>query len=266
MEICILPVGRTYGLIESKMSNVRMYMKRHPEGEYKAVCRGCTKEVVFRYYYQAKNFIYCSHKCYTEHVKILKRPKPSKLKGRIKTRRMKRFCLYCENPFPVLIKSPHHKYCSCKCYYASRKGRKHTEETKKKMSGKSRALRQDPEFIKKCIMAARRGQTKPEIKMQELLNRLYPGEYKYTGDGSFSIDGLNPDFVNVNGQKKIIEVFGIYFHDPKFSNRKIPYRSTYDGRKKVFSDFGYETLIIWDEEMKDMEKVKRKVRGFHVFV
>jgi len=51
---------------------------------------------------------------------------------------------------------------------------------------------------------------KPENKVLNALNKYYPTQWKYTGDGSLIIDGLNPDFVNVNGHKYIIEVFGMY--------------------------------------------------------
>ncbi len=37
--------------------------------------------------------------------------------------------------------------------------------------------------------------------------------YKYVGDGELEISGLFPDFVHERGEKKIIEVFGRYWHE-----------------------------------------------------
>lgn len=45
---------------------------------------------------------------------------------------------------------------------------------------------------------------KPELVLITILNNLFPNEYKYVGDYQFWIDGKNPDFMNVNGQKKLI--------------------------------------------------------------
>jgi len=53
---------------------------------------------------------------------------------------------------------------------------------------------------------------KVESFLGAVLDEMYPGEWKYTGDFSFMINGKSPDFVNCNGQKKIIELFGDYWH------------------------------------------------------
>jgi len=93
---------------------------------------------------------------------------------------------------------------------------------------------------------------KPEMRLNEILNGLYPGEWKYVGDGQFFIAGRCPDFVNINGQKKIIELFGDYWHkddDPQ-------------DRIGIFKPFGFETLVIWEHELKSLKKLKRKLLDF----
>ena len=58
--------------------------------------------------------------------------------------------------------------------------------------------------------------------------------------------------MNCNGQKKIIEFFGDYWHqgdDPK-------------ERAAAFEPFGYETLVIWGHEMNRIEKVKERIHDF----
>lgn len=104
--------------------------------------------------------------------------------------------------------------------------------------------------------------TSPELKIIELMDKILPQEYKYVGDGQFILSGLCPDFVNTNGQKKIIEVFGRAFHDP-IIRKNIPYYQTYDGRKEVFGRYGYETLIIWDDELDDSVLVSNRILEFN---
>jgi hypothetical protein len=100
---------------------------------------------------------------------------------------------------------------------------------------------------------------KPEQTVLDILEANFPLEWKYTGDGSIIIDGLNPDFVNVNGKKQIIEVFGDYWHSEK-KVRKL--HQTEKGRKEAFSVYGYDTLIIWERELKDPDKVLAKITEF----
>lgn len=110
----------------------------------------------------------------------------------------------------------------------------------------------DPVYVKKMAAAWNIKPNKPETLMLQLLNDLYPGQWKYTGDFSFTIDGKSPDFTNCNGQKKIIEIFGDYWHrgqDPQ-------------DRIDTFKPFGYETLVIWERELKDMSSVINRIREF----
>lgn len=102
-----------------------------------------------------------------------------------------------------------------------------------------------------------------EQKLDLLIQSLYPGEYKFTGDGSFIIDRKAPDWTNINGKNKLIELFGEHVHDPVFAFRPVSENSTENGRKKVFSDLGYDTLVIWYRELKCLDIVANKIRGFH---
>ena len=81
---------------------------------------------------------------------------------------------------------------------------------------------------------------------------MYPNEWKYTGDFSFWINGKNPDFVNCNGQKKCIEVFGDYWHR----------NDNPQDRKDIFKEFGYDTLVIWERELKNYSELKFKIHRF----
>lgn len=80
----------------------------------------------------------------------------------------------------------------------------------------------------------------------------WKNEWKFTGDFSFMINGKNPDFTNINGQKKLIELFGDYWHKDDNPQDRID----------VFKPFGWDTLIIWERELKDIKQLKRKIFDF----
>ena len=102
--------------------------------------------------------------------------------------------------------------------------------------------------------------TMAEQKMIELIseNSL---PYKYVGNGSFIIGGLNPDFVNINGAKKVIEIFGRYWHR-NYDGKE--WKRTKEGRTKFFKEFGFDTLVIWTDEMSDRMAVLEKIRAFEM--
>lgn len=110
----------------------------------------------------------------------------------------------------------------------------------------------DPIYVEKMKKAWNLKPNKAEIRLLELLENLYPGEWKYTGDFSFTINGKCPDFVNCNGQKKIIEYFGDHWHQGETSEE----------RESAFSPFGYKTLVIWGSEMKNIKNVINRIHSF----
>lgn len=133
----------------------------------------------------------------------------------------------------------------------AQKGRRHSPKTEF-TSETMKARYQDPFYVEKMRKAWNIKPNKAEVRMLQLLNDLYPGEWKYTGDFSFVIDGKCPDFVNCNGQKKIIEYWGDHWHKGENPQDRID----------AFEPFGYETLVIWGHEMKDIESVIAKISVF----
>ena len=85
--------------------------------------------------------------------------------------------------------------------------------------------------------------------------------YKYVGNGKFWIEGRNPDFIESNGKKVVVEVFGRYWHSALYS-RKIPYRLTQEGTLKHYKKYGFKCIILWDNELKNeqlvLEHLKQK--------
>jgi len=126
---------------------------------------------------------------------------------------------------------------------------------------KMEAIRSDPEYIANWIAGWNRSPNKPE----SLLIGLFPDSVRYTGGGTFHVyielhlpDGTIikkrkiPDF-KVTGQKKVIEFNGNYPHrnDP-------PDYVLIDALNRA----GFELLIIWEDELKDIPAMLQRVSDF----
>jgi len=137
-------------------------------------------------------------------------------------------------------------------------GKHHSEKTKQKMRETSLNLWQNEEHAKKMIELFQLKPNGIELYLDFLLQNYFPDEWKFVGDGEIILSGLCPDFINCNGKKLIIELFGDYWHNRK----SIRYNYTEHGRKAIFMKYGYSTLIIWEYELTNEIKVIKKIRLF----
>ncbi len=113
------------------------------------------------------------------------------------------------------------------------------------------------EFAKKVFGANQLKPNDQELFLENILEENYL-PYKYVGDGQFILGGKCPDFLNINGQKKLIELFGKYWHNPKyFPNVQSP-----QDRIDYFAEYGFKTLIVWEQELKDKTSLKEKLVSF----
>lgn len=154
-------------------------------------------------------------------------------------------------------------------FWNSEAGKRRKEELSKLLKGKKRPNHSEKMkekwldekwaefFMKRCEIKPNR----KEIKLNNLLCSLFPNEYKYVGDGQFFLAGKCPDFININGQKKIIELFGDFWHSKEITGRDREKEE--QQRINLFAKYGYKTLIIWERELKNLEKVKQKIIDFH---
>ncbi|ORX22574.1 hypothetical protein BVF91_10615 [Thermoanaerobacterium sp. PSU-2] len=127
-----------------------------------------------------------------------------------------------------------------------------SEEFREKLRQALQELWQDPDYARKALTQHLR-QTRPEKLIEQRLNELFPGEYKYVGDGQLIIGGKCPDFANVNGKKKLIEVFGDYWHEGQDPQERIEF----------FRQYGFDCLVIWESELEDITTVVEKLVEFH---
>ena len=95
---------------------------------------------------------------------------------------------------------------------------------------------------------------KPELELLEILNVLQPDEWQYCGNGDLMLGSKNPDFVNT-GKDKLVEMFGDYWHENDTEEKIIK-------RTKLFEQFGFELLIIWESELKDTSTLMEKLQNW----
>ncbi len=136
-------------------------------------------------------------------------------------------------------------------------GKKLPEAQKKKMSLASKKLWENPEYREKCIKAIFKSlkikPNKPEKFLNNLLQQNFPNKFEYTGDGKIFIRGFCPDFIY---NKKIIELDGDYWHN-------LPNIKEKDKRKlETYKKYGYDTLSIWEHELKNSNKIIKNIKEF----
>jgi len=145
------------------------------------------------------------------------------------------------------------------------KGKHLSEEDRQHKSLAHKGKPLSPEHVRAAMLAQNIKPNKPEIALMKLLNIVCPSEYRYVGDGTLIINGISPDFVNVNGRKKIIEVFGDYWHSTKITGRNK--KQEEQERKAKFAAIGFNCLIIWEHELTgrkvEPEKLINKIRVFN---
>jgi len=142
------------------------------------------------------------------------------------------------------------------------KARRFTPETRAKISAFQKGRHHSPEHIARNFASQNHKQTKPEKSIEVLLNELYPNEYKYVGSsGSIVLNHCVPDFININSQKKVIEVFGDYWHGLERTSRtKIEEEAQ---RINKYAVIGFDCLIIWQHEIKDTDTLQQRIEAFH---
>lgn len=122
----------------------------------------------------------------------------------------------------------------------------------------------DPDYRDRAVRAIMKGNSikpnKPEKLLITFLNHILPNEYRYVGDGQFILSGKCPDFLNINGKKKLIELFGNYWHSKKITGIKPKQHE--EERINHFQQFGFDTLIIWERELKNLNKVANQITQF----
>lgn len=114
-----------------------------------------------------------------------------------------------------------------------------------------------PEYIQKYIKGLNKKPNKAEKRLNEIISSVCP-DYKFNGgyELGITIGNYIPDFVNVNGKKKVIELFGKRWHQ----------ESEIESRKAKMAKLGWDCLVIWDSELENQhlrDEVANKIKTFN---
>ena len=155
-------------------------------------------------------------------------------------RRIKRKCKICRKLFYVKrheLKrgTERGNFCSRECYYHF-KSIDTKEKERLRDARKNIKLPTTPERIFLKI-----------IKQNNL-------PFRYVGNrklwiGKKSGTQLNPDFVEANGKKIYVEIFGDYWHSPLL-NRKVKEYTTLNYRRSFFKRHKWQPFFIWESDLK----------------
>lgn len=160
-------------------------------------------------------------------VEETRREKISKAQQTMWTTEMRRQASDCSNQF-----------------WADPKNREwRADKTRELMNG---SLRDD------ILIAQRRYNSKKnkiEAMYERMMNSMFPGQWIYTGSGKrvVVIGRMIPDFTHTS-EKKVIEIFGTYWHKPEDEEKKI----------NKYAECGYQCLVIWEgaDEYDSMRRLK----------
>lgn len=119
-------------------------------------------------------------------------------------------------------------------------GKHHTKYSKVLMSNKARERFNNPEFKEKFLKINLQARLKRPTSLEKAFIELckeHKLPYGYVGDGKIIINGANPDFINNNGQKFIIETASRYHHRPSYPRE----------RQAIFGKYGFKVLVLWSD-------------------
>ena len=111
---------------------------------------------------------------------------------------------------------------------------------------------QNPDWVRYFYERCGNKFNKSEQKLKAILDKNFPNQWEFVGDGKLVIGGKIPDFANINGKKQVIEMFGTYWHNGENPQKRI----------NSFMHFGFATIVIWEHELKNESAIVDKIKNF----
>ena len=133
--------------------------------------------------------------------------------------------------------------------------RHHTSATLEVLSKKAKERLKDPEYRERLFRKALKACLKKPNRKEQVLIDLINEQglpFRYVGAGDFILGGKCPDFLNYNGKKQLIELYGGYWHRNDDPQKRIDF----------FKTFGFDTLVIWEHELNDPSRVLARIESF----
>jgi very-short-patch-repair endonuclease len=117
---------------------------------------------------------------------------------------------------------------------------------------KNRTPEEKSSHMSKCLDKVAVFPNIPERKLFNIINNIYPNQFKLNVGSKVRIDGLKPDIIHTH-KKIIVEMFGDYWH--RNDNHK--------NRINKFNSLGWKCLVIWEKELKNEKVVINKIKEFY---
>ena len=147
--------------------------------------------------------------------------------------------------------SEHHK--ETRSEYMKKHNPYNNPLTRGKTSKTKKEQWQDSEFAKKMMQSWKRMPNKKELELEEVICSV-SNDFQYNGNAECGvvIGGKIPDFIDINGKKKIIELYGDYWHCGENTNIL----------RRHYAKYGYDCLVIWEKELKDKKATRQRIKQF----
>lgn len=123
------------------------------------------------------------------------------------------------------------------------KGRKMPDWVCEKWRERQLKLMHDTSYIKMRLDFLHSRPNKLESRVISIIkeNNI---DLRYVGNGEFFIGRFNPDFINIE-KKKVVEVFGSYWHNLDKAIEKDKHRL------ETYQKEGYDLLVLWENKIKN---------------
>jgi len=142
-------------------------------------------------------------------------------------------------------------------------GKKHSKETIEKIIQTEKRQWRNAEYKARMLKAQRRKPNKPEKYIYSLLDS---NEWKLNVHGNTILNGKIPDFINCNGQKKVILFNGNYWHLIRHKDPLLTKEIIEERERKPYQELGFKVLFIWEDELNDENKLLEKIEDFQKMI
>jgi very-short-patch-repair endonuclease len=152
-------------------------------------------------------------------------------------------------------------------------GKHLSDEIKRKIAEKNKIISKehwkDQIFRDKTLKAQIKSRTIKPNKKEQFLDSIiqsnFPNQFVYNMSPNITIiNGRIPDWINCNGQKKIILFNGLYWHlwRQQKQNSSLTKEQVEEIEKKPYKELGFKVLHIWEDELLNKEEVINKINYF----
>ncbi len=135
---------------------------------------------------------------------------------------------------------------------AARRGKPRPPHVQRILAESSRKIAADPILAEERARKAQQGiknrPTSIEYHFMALCTE-FNLPFRYVGNGEVWIARKNPDFININGRKQVVEILGSYWHNAGETQDRIDH----------YARYGFECITIWDYELQNTSVVLGKL-------